>query len=188
MKIAIFHLLVFTCLVIFNCSEDDSEDNPQDLTVQQQVENFVTPELIQSLQNLGFTFRDGDETPDISGDFKFTPFELKATNVENDSPLGTIFNDTNISFSNLNSQAREFNFAGSEANGSTYSNITDTFYSGSGNSFSAYVKFTNNIGDAMAETLIAISGNISENGIEDAEFAILILDYMGNTNVFIANG
>ncbi|MEZ4856165.1 MAG: hypothetical protein R2812_06800 [Gelidibacter sp.] len=184
--------LKFIMIAIFiattaSCSKDDSDKQPKDIN--QLVENFVTPSLKTSLEQLGFNFNDGVDQPDISGTFFYSTHVLQATNIEDDDPIGTEFVTSTFTFSNLNPENRTFSFSGMDGGGASFGNATDTFYSGTGNKFSAYVKFTVTSDGETAIALLAISGTISESGILDAQDAILMLDNMGNpTNSFIENG
>ncbi len=54
---------------VYSCSKDDDSSDEDD--VRQHVENFITPELIQSLEGLGFNFIEDEDSPDISGDFSY---------------------------------------------------------------------------------------------------------------------
>ncbi len=103
--------------------------------------------------------------------------------------LALLFFTTTFSFSNLNPENRTFSFSGTENRVASYPNVTDTFNSGVGNNFSAYVKFTVTNDAETAIVLLAVSGTITENAIENAEDAIIMLDNMGNPNdTFIENG
>lgn len=184
LKFLVFALILIT----LSCSSDD--DNPQTEDIQQLVENFVTPELIQSLTDLGFTFRDGLEHPDISGDFLYTPVEMVSTNIVGDEDLvGQIFNDISFDISNLNPQARTFNVVVTEGFNTTAAPL-NTFYSGEGNAFSAYIKIPLMADeDTTLIVLYAISGIITDEGVSNAELAIIMLDDNGDpTDSFIENG
>ncbi len=65
MKTVKFLLLSILLITTFSCSKNDDSPSEQEEDVQLLVENFVTPELIATLQQLGFTFRDGIEQPNI---------------------------------------------------------------------------------------------------------------------------
>ncbi len=189
-----FKILLLSLILVTSFACDKDDDSNTDLDdgddIQQLVENFVTPDLIATLKQLGFTFRDGKEQPDISGAFKFKVHKLKATNIEGDFAVGTNFFTTTLMFSDLNGENRTFGFSGTEGDVSSYNNVVATFYSGTGNNFSAYAKFTVTNGEnESAIALLAISGTITENGIENAEDAIIMLDNKGNpTDSFIENG
>jgi len=184
MKHLKFLLVPLFVFLIFSCSSDDDSSEKDD--IQQLVENFVTPDLISTLEELGFTFRDGVENPNISGTFLYSTHVLESTTLGNDAMPGTQFADNIFTFSNLNPEARTFTFLATDGVGSSFGNVTDTFYSGVGNNFSAYAKLSITSGEATAIFLYAISGTITDEGITNAEDAVVMLDNMGN-DVFIAN-
>ena len=171
----------------FSCSKDDSNEPEED--IQQLVKNFVTPNLIASLKQLGYNFNDGNEQPDISGTFYYSKHILVASNVEDDSAAGTEFTTSTFTFSNLNPQKRTFSFTGTDGSGSSFGDVTDTFYSGKGKDFSAYVKFSVTTKGETVIILLAVSGTISEKGITNAQDAVLMLDNKGNpSGAYIPNG
>ncbi|MAZ29145.1 MAG: hypothetical protein CL868_18975 [Cytophagaceae bacterium] len=182
-------ILLFT---MFSCSKDDG-DNPQEITqeeIEAQVENFVTPDLIDALENLGYTFNDGIDTPDISGNFRFEKVILVKSNIEDDYAPGSTFYNITMNITSLDNGKRTFNFTGTEGDGATtLGNQTDSFFSGRGDKFSAYAKLENTIGEETAIVLFAISGTITDEGISLAQVGVLMLDNNDNPNgTFIANG
>jgi len=94
--------LLVICLLfisVYSCSKDDDSSEED---IMQQVENFVTPDLIETLEQLGYNFNDGEDSPDIEGQFYYSTVVLQSTNIEGDSPVGSVFNDLEVNFSNLN--------------------------------------------------------------------------------------
>lgn len=185
------HFKIITLAFIFasfiSCSSDDDQVAEED--IQQAVRNFVTPKLMSSLKEFGYKFNDGNDQPDISGTFYFSKHILLASNIENDNPIGSEFQTSTLTFSNLNPEKRTFSFSGIEGSTGSYGDATDTFYSGTGNDFSAYVKFTATTEGEKAIVLLAVSGTITEKGIENAQDAVLMLDNKGNpSGKYIANG
>lgn len=179
--------IAFICLTLFACSkDDDSNDQNEDENIQQLVENFLTTDTKNSLAQLGFIFRDGDDQPDISGEFLYQIMTLSASNVPDDYPIGTTFFPTTVEFSNLNPQNRTFSFSGNDTE-STFGNPTATFYSGIGNNFSAYVKHYAYEGDSTILVLDAFSGTITPEGIINAQVASLMIDNGGNSVDYIEN-
>jgi len=179
------HLLKFSVLLIalsvfVGCNKDDDSSNEDDdEDIAQLVENFVTPELLQSLTDLGYDFNDGQDTPDIAGTFLFSTTVLSATNIESDFAPGSLFNDVTMAISNLNPEARTFDFILTE-NNSISGETQASFYSGNGNEFSAYVRSRADIGNARPIILYAISGTIAEGGITNAQYSLLMLDDDGD--------
>ncbi|MCX7548318.1 hypothetical protein OS188_10180 [Xanthomarina sp. F1114] len=171
--------LFVVCLLflsICSCSKDD-DSNEDD--IKQQVENFVTPELIQTLQELGFNFNDGEDTPNIEGRFYYDPNELAASNVPNDNPIGSVFISLEVEFSELKPEQRQFTLKTKEGTNSQSEAVTNTFYSGIGNKFSAYAKLDVSTEGGVITILYAFSGTIMENGITNAQEALIMLDDNG---------
>lgn len=192
--------LLFVALILFiinACSKDDDnadtlpEEETQEVTqedIEEQVSNFVTPDLIQILKDLGYTFNDGVDTPAIQGKFDFTTLSLVATNIENDASPGTSFSDILMDLSSLDPENRTFDFMAIEDVGGSLGQPEATFYSGNGSKFSAYVRLTVTYEEDSALLLIAISGSVNQEGINDAQYALIMLDNYGNPNgTFIEN-
>ncbi|WP_033960605.1 hypothetical protein [Psychroserpens jangbogonensis] len=190
MKHLKFIFLSLLIISTISCSKDDDSSEDDEDDIQQLVENFVTPDLIATLVELGYTFRDGNDTPNISGNFLYTPHAFKSSNIPGDLfEIGYLFSDNTYEFSNLNPENRTFTFSNTNNAGSDFGDVTDTFYSGNGNEFSAYIKLSTTIDDNTAIILYAISGIITEDGISEAEDAVIMLDNMGNpSGYYIENG
>ena len=178
--------LAFISLTLFSCSKDDDSNDQEEETIQQQVENFLTTDTKNSLAQLGFIFRDGDDQPDISGEFLYQILKLDGTNIPDDYATGTTFYPTTVNFSDLNPQNKTFSFSGNDTE-STFGDATATFYSGIGNNFSAYVKHHAYIEDSSVILLQAFSGTITPEGITNAQMATIMVDNNGNSVDYIEN-
>ncbi len=181
--------LCIVCLLLisfYSCSKDDDSSNEKE-TIQQQVENFVTPDLIQTLEELGYNFNDGEDSPNIEGVFLYSTVVLEASNIPNDSPIGSSFFNLEVDFSELNPEQRQFTLRTTEGTSSQSEAVTNTFYSGNGNSFSAYAKLGITVEGGTATILYAFSGTITENGISNAQEALIMLDD-NNVSGLIENG
>lgn len=178
MKKCNYILALMVLLLLTACNNDDDAQEEQ-MSVEQQIENFVTPELLESLEDLGFVFRDGDEIPDIMGNFLISPNELLSTNVPNDfSQPGQLFGDLSI---NVISQNNDENSFVAEIDDSGIVEIVEeTFLSGTGNEFSAYVRTNFESQEIEGVFLRAFSGIVTEDGIQEAQTAILVLDKTGD--------
>ncbi|WP_218841876.1 hypothetical protein [Winogradskyella ursingii] len=166
----------FLLLVLsFSCSKDDDNSSDEE-DIRQQVENFVTADLIATLEELGFNFNDGEDSPNIEGKFLYEPIVLLATNVPEDFAIGTQFLNFEAEFSNLIPDERQFTLRTAQGTASQSEAVTNTFYSGNGNSFSAYAKLGVTVQGGVATLLYAFSGDVTENGITNAQEALIMLD------------
>ena len=169
--LATFLLLIFTC----SCSDDDGDSPTETLEeIQQQIQNFVSQDILDTLDELGFVFREGTDTPNISGSFSFSPHILIGDNIDDNFDIGDQFENTNYSISNINN--RTFNVEVTNGNTPLESTIINTFFTANGNEFNAYIQQENIVGQSISVvTIRAISGIISSEGIIDAQNAVFTL-------------
>ena len=182
-------ILLFTMLaLVFSCSSDD--DSLEDAGNQfdgslESVEDFFTPDLVNALVDLGFIINTGGNPPNLEGVFYASPLVLQASSVPNDI-IGQTFNPYTMTFSNQNLETLMVDFFGDQ-------NVQvdegfGSFVSGNGNAFSVYLKTTTTIGNFDAESAIALSGVMTQDGIEDFQVAFLMLDDNGDPEgVYIEN-
>ncbi|WCO00596.1 hypothetical protein [Psychroserpens ponticola] len=185
MKKTILFFAMITML--FSCSGDDDAAeiaNQFDGSLES-VEEFFTPELVDALLDLGFIINTGDNPPNIEGVYFSSPFILEASTVPSDF-VGQSFADYTSEFSNQDNGSLTIDFNGMGGNQTDVG--FGSFVSGDGNAFSVYLKNTGTIGTYSADTAIAISGRMTEDGIEDFKLAALMLDDNGDPeSVYIEN-
>ncbi|MFV9550472.1 hypothetical protein [Algibacter sp. PT7-4] len=186
-----FKQIFFTCLLFtlaFSCSTDDSSDDsdPEKFDGSTKaLEDFFSPELVTSLKNLGFVINEGANPPNIEGTYFSSPFILQGTTVPGES-IGKSFADYTSTFSNQDNNELTIDFNGS--GGSQVDVGYGSFVAGNDNNFSVYLKNTTQIGTYTAETAFAISGIITETGIKNYQFALMMLDDKGDIeSVYIEN-
>lgn len=163
-------------LITLSCSSDDNSDSSEEMSIEEQVENFVTLDLIAALEDLGFIFRDGEETPNLIGNYIVNQVSLANTNIPDDGfDIGDSFAELSLNFISQNNEERTFNINIIQAG--FIDSPTETFFSGSGNQFSAYVK-SDRVSPNGVElvALQAFSGIITEEGIIDFQSALLVLE------------
>lgn len=168
-------LTIFILVISFNsCSKEDNSPAQGNAEF---IDSFLDTDIITGLNTLGFNFRSGTETPNISGHFIFNPHVLKNTTYnESYSDDIVYFGGNRYEISNLNSETRKFSLLITDLTGNPNSGvITDTFYYGEGNNFCAFAKIAATTQSESPYLLLAISGTISENGIINAEDAYVNL-------------
>ena len=181
--------VLFLLISISSCGDDDDDGETED--IQQLVEKFASPEVLQTLEDLGFVFRQSTDIPnDVIGTFVFNPNILSTTSIEDDGfDIGTEFPPLMISFSDIDNENRTFVFEASQG-GITF-NLISTFLTGDDSGFNAYaqVEFTNNNSET-AIFILAFSGVITPEGITSGQnvFALLSASDEGPGSNFIAPG
>ncbi|MFC0604301.1 hypothetical protein [Winogradskyella pulchriflava] len=182
MKKIIF--VFFITALCFACSSDDDNSSEFDGSLES-IEDFFNPELVQALQDLGFVLNIGNNPPDIEGTYLLSPFELQASNIPSDI-IGTVISDYTATFTNQNSGDLRVDFLGE--GGSQTDVGTGSFVAGDGAQFTVLLKLTSQIGSVPVETAYAISGTMTENGIDDMQIGGLMLDDNGDPEgVYIEN-
>jgi len=180
-------LSVLFIFVIFStsCSKDDDEASDFDGSIES-VKDFFTPELVVALEDLGFNINQGDTPPNIEGSYLSAPVKLEASTVSGDF-VGKSFPDYTSIFSNQNNSRLKIDFNG--MGGSQTDEGYGSLISGTDNKFSVYLKLTSQIsGSVEVVSAYAISGRMTDNGIEDFQMAILMLDDKGDPDgVYIEN-
>ncbi|MDO5969207.1 hypothetical protein Q4Q35_05245 [Flavivirga aquimarina] len=174
----IFTLLALT--ILFNCSKsDDNQDDVFEGSIEDIIA-FYNEDLIDALEDLGFDINTGNAPPNLEGTFLFSPLILEASTVSGDIP-GHLFSDYLATFSNQNNETLTIDYIGNHVNFSQKDEGNGAFISGSNNEFSMFLKTSSQINDSvLASATIAISGKVTEDGLEDMQMAIMMLDNKGN--------
>ncbi len=187
--------LLVIAFVLVGCSSDDDNSNQEQEGTIADIKNWANPEVIDAIKDLGYTIHEGDNPPNIEGEFQISPRILEATNVQGDWPIGTTFNRINMTLSNQDNSTLTVNFAGQElASNGTLTNtlvvdnfLENSYITGSGNLFTAFFKVNEDNNGIAAQLLYAFSGEITENGISNIRNALFMLDNFGNIPPFIEN-
>ncbi len=183
MKKTILLGLLVTGFLIGCSKDDDNNGNVKFDGSEADIREFVTPALIDSMRSLGMEINVGNTPPQIGGNYHIVPI-LQASNRPSDF-VGMEFEEYDCHFRNQkNDQLTvEFSYEGATEQGVS----TESFLSGSGNKFSAYLKSDATVQGLTAKSVLVISGEISEAGIVSYQMAIFMLENNGHTNVFIEN-
>lgn len=174
-------------LLLCNCKSDDDGMGGFDGSLRS-IENFYSPEVLDALLELGFIINPGNTPPDLEGAFLFSPLRLESSTVPTDSP-NDLFRDYLALFKNQNNTNLTIDYQGNHIGFSQQDEGDGAFISGENNTFSMFLKTTSQINNSvLTETTIAISGTVVENGLENVQMALMMLDNKGNPdNVYIPN-
>ncbi len=144
---------------------------------------FVGVHPMGFMSDLGMTFNYGNIPPNIEGTFKFSPV-LEHSNISTDE-VGTRYQDMTFTFYDQDNSELFIQFE--MLNGMTLKGMGEgAFITGSGNSFSVYLKVDSSRGTERAESIMVISGTMTSNGIANFRLALFMVDNYGNN--FMQNG
>ena len=142
----------------------------------------VTQDQINSMEQLGFNFNDGDQPPFIEGSFVYDPAILLASNRPDEGlNIGDTVNSVLLTFSNQNDTASSvdlvFTETADEGDQTDLFRSVNSFVTGNGSLFTAYfsVFIVDNADDTPTGT-IALSGSITDNGIINLQEAFFDFD------------
>ena len=180
-------LILIAASLLSNCS---STDNAGIQTTvfngsTQSIRNYTTPQLLAIISAMGLQINPGNSPPMVNGDYLASRLRLYASNIPNDE-INSIFADTSFKLENQNRQKLTLDLSYMTANGSEFSRRNKAVISGNGNRFSIFAKQTITEDFGTAESIIVVSGELTETGITDFQFALFILDNHGVSD-FIAN-
>lgn len=139
--------------------------------------DHVIPPDIRDQMDPYITIYDGNNPPNIEGEFVISPSELTYNSV-GDYPIGHIFADTYIKFLNQDMHANTLDYR--EKQLSSTQTGEGAFISGEGNNFSVFFN-TDGIShysdyDISYKTALIISGTKTNDGISNLQYAFVMVD------------
>ncbi|MFT3794417.1 hypothetical protein [Flavobacterium sp.] len=172
-----------------SCSSDDKD--PIYYPVAQfdgsheSVQNYLNPELLETMEGLGLHVNLGNTPPNVTGQFLDSPNVLEASNIENSTP-GTIFADTYFTIRNFNPLTNSIDISYTTPGNTETSAAVGAVVSGHGNQFTIFAKHKVTHEAGTADSVMVVSGQLTSEGIVDFQFATFMLDNHG-LPTFIAN-
>lgn len=167
-------LLCITFIGLVSCSKD--EDNNEEFDGSREaIEEFLTPEITQKLENFGLNIHTGSNPPDVTGSYMANNLEVINTDVPGDQ-IGNIISDISFSFLNQNNSDLSIEYIAQGASQSDEG--SGSLLSGDDNSFTVFLKAKSTIGSYTAQTFFVISGKMAADrtGIRDYQIAGGVID------------
>ncbi len=188
-RAAAFFGVLAAGLLFSGCGGDDDTPQVQPIAVfsgsHQSIENYVTPELLETMEGLGLKINEGSTPSAISGEFLDAPNILQASNIEGSVP-GSVFANTYFKFERQNLLTNTIDISYRTPGNTETSSGIGTVISGHDDYFSVIAKQKTVHASGTADGVIIVSGRLTDAGIEDFQFAIFMLDNHGDAS-FIAN-
>lgn len=197
-KYSVLGLLIFVILFSSSCDLINSDKNDENLVelvdgLPKNIRDFVSEEELDILEEtLDVKIYRGNKPPKLDGSYRFSRTILKKTNIVNDISIGTQFTDRYIKFYNQNDDLTlDVDVIATDPSSGVIRSEglgQGSFLAGDGQSFSIFYRnsFTTDRGES-GEMLELFSGILDTDGIQNFEFAILMLDNNGHTSL-IDNG
>jgi hypothetical protein len=181
MKQIVFSLLASILLVsVSSCGSDDDDKKPSD-DLSEDITNLVPAALLTEMKSLGMPIHGGLAPPDLTGTFRASPLELKASNIEGDPyQPGHIFNDYVVTFFDQDNEdlTVKVNYENAPESGEGIG----SFISGTGNKFSVFAEINASANGDDARLIQVTSGTMTNTGIKDLYYSLFMLDNGDNSS------
>ncbi len=158
------------------------------------INNLVPEYIVDELKRLGMPVNTGITPPVVNGIYNITPFVLKNSNITNDWPIGTRFNDVRVrlydqNYTNLTIKYEDVNINFNDGTVTSTSTGTSAYIVGNGNLFTVFVRVisTRQTGET-AELVFIISGTMAGANVNNMHWANFMLNNNGHTTIYMANG
>jgi hypothetical protein len=157
------------------------------------IRNIIPDEYIETLKDFGFQVNGGNTPPNVEGCYLAGVLELVAKNFS----AGVAFQkDMYLTFYEQNNEdlTVKVNYNLWSDHGTLGTSTADvkglgSFITGTGNKFTIFAESIRTDGNSTAKTVEVFSGEITANGIEDYQWAVIMIDNGdGNDGKWIKNG
>lgn len=191
---------ISSCDIIDSLKKDKDDDNGGDQIefvdgISRDILEFVSEEELSILEDtLGVQIYRGNNPPLINGSFKMSPVLLNNSNVPNDFAQGHRFADVYLKFYNQNDELFTIEIDKVETNPTTDDIISTSvgvgsYVIGDGNGFSIFAKIESQRATGEESVMLQLyTGILTENGVQNLQSALLMLNNYGRNDIFIANG
>lgn len=190
------NLMAATLLVIVlvGCSKSDDGGGDEPLIINskgsmEELRKFYNDKFVDTMIGLGFRVNLGNSPPSLEGSYLIDPFILEASNINGDEgSIGADKGEYGPNFTNQDNKTLTIDYYGRSGSGQQIDTGNGSFIMGNNGAFAVFAKTITRLGSVEAVTVVAVSGNLTANGIEDIQFLGAMLDDKGDPqNTFIAN-
>jgi len=177
----LFAFVMISAFTFTSCKKDEEElevDLNED-GLSEDITNLVPQEILDEMETLGMTINGGGSPPSLAGTFHATPFILKSSNIESDTP-GYSFADYFVTFSDQDNSYLKIKY--SYTNGPESGEGLGGFIVGEDNVFTVFVEVTAKAYEEEVTMVHVVSGKLLDDAIQDLYFANFMIDNNGNPN------
>lgn len=180
--------LIGLCFAFISCSSDDDSMDTDGFTdgILDAIIEIMGQENIDMVENdLEMIIHRGENPPDIDDiTILFSPAIMMATNVPGDFTFpGQTFNDAYIRMHNYNSENYTIRFDRGQDNDPEPHFGEGSYIIGEGNSFTVFGPQESTYPEGTVLSMNVFSGTLTEDGIADAYYALIMLDNAGNSGL-----
>ncbi|MFT5765764.1 MAG: hypothetical protein ACI8X3_003201 [Saprospiraceae bacterium] len=185
MKNSIWLILMFSLFIFWGCEKEELLPKVDENGLTPDINSLVSANNLDALTNIGLVVNGGATPPILNGEYVISTCVITQSTA-GDFP-GTLVPDFFIKLYDQNDLQITVDYR----HGSQVGEAIGSYIVGEDCSFSVFIE-VNEINlptDAEARLLLAVSGKLVNNGIEEIQVANLMLDNFGNANgIWINNG
>ena len=180
MTYGIAMLLFVTICTLESCKKEKFK-------LSDKIQNIISEKTLEELVSKGLIVNDGTSPPDVGGIYFVSPYELVSPYGTDDPwTKGKIINDYKYKIYDQNNDDIKVDFKNS-AN-SDVASAVGSFVSGSGKKFTIFSEQNGTSGGATYKNVSIISGEITDDGIKDFQYAFVITDKNDSLNQIMEIG
>lgn len=182
MKNRLTILMILMVTIFFSCKKEKDED----AIVKEKIEIVIPQQYVDTLKGLGMNVFEGSNPPNVEGIYLLDSLILVNSNIPG-SIVGTKFSDTKMKFSNQS--ATNFSLTVEQKSLSSLSTSENSVVTGDGDNFTIWGNLTSIRNGDTAIIATILSGQVSDDGIKNLNFALINVDYVFNgSNQFLLEG
>jgi hypothetical protein len=184
MKRFVYYLFAFAMLSVFVFTACDKDKNEPEVDLNEDglsedITNLVPQEILDEMETLGMTVNGGGSPPSLAGTYYATPFILKNSNIDSDTP-GYSFADYYVTFFEQDNTYLKIKY--SYTNGPESGEGLGGFIVGENDEFTVFVEVVSTAYEEEVSMVHVISGKLVDDGVQDLYFANFMIDNNGNPN------
>lgn len=142
------------------------------------IENIIPTEIVNILKQY-MPIYDGLTPPTLNGGFVMRPMWMQYSSIENDGMFeDQNFGDNYMLFSNMNHTTRKLDYKEKQASTSSYA--LDSYISGFNDKFTVFFITIGNTEGYQVKQATVISGTLVARGINDCNYAFVMVDNGGH--------
>ncbi|MFK7809889.1 MAG: hypothetical protein AB8F74_18940 [Saprospiraceae bacterium] len=170
-------LILLLSLTVFSCGKEDDSPVVDEDGLTKDINDLLSEENKDALTNLGFIFYGGANPPEIENEILVSPCVISHSTAGDIT--GTIVSDLHVKLYNQ----KDFEVTVDYKHGTQVGNAVGSYIVGEDQLFSVFIEVDekHTPTGSEAKLVLCISGQFTEDGIQNIKVANLMLDNYGNT-------
>lgn len=173
------YLLLLAVMLLFTACPGEiiDPDDPIDdvaALLRQKIEKVVPSDVLKMIKEMGMPINEGVTPPNIEGKYLADDQTMKKSNIQDDNPVGTKYEEEVLTISGQNNT----NFSVTlRSETDSYTQTHHMIISGNGDRFTLYAPFKITLDDnSTANAVLLYSGRIKEGDLYELHYGLFMID------------